>query len=417
MPNRPWLIESDRPSYQVLKWIGGGGFGQVFKVLRDGEVVACKQVQRENAEAALDEYDHMKALRGAPHIAALHDGLEYNRKTNTLSFFMDYYRGKDLDRQVQMLRGAAQRFTESQIVEIGYQIAVALEFCHSMNILHQDMKPMNVLLREPWNPITQRDVPDLVVADFGIASHVQTIGTRITGQRGTPGYEAPEIRGPGYAAAFSQKSDIYAFGCVLYRLCSLAEPLVVDDIEPVDIAVDYSLDLLSLISKMLSSERGVRPNATQVKDQLTAIGLQLFQPNSVECRACQQSFSERRALRKHLKKTGHNRKQPLNPEPVNSEPAASEPKSEPGLTIRGFADAPAKYYYDDKELDTPDPSPCIVCNRRFNTKRQFFAHLGGGHHYRGLKYVLKRKASKEVNMDKAEERLTKWIRKDMIRHD
>lgn len=49
----------------------------------------------------------MKALRGAPHIAALHNGLEYNRKTDTLSFFMDYYRGKDLDRQIQMLRGAA----------------------------------------------------------------------------------------------------------------------------------------------------------------------------------------------------------------------------------------------------------------------------------------------------------------------
>jgi serine/threonine protein kinase len=122
MPRRPWLVESDKPSYQVLKWVGGGGFGQVFKVLRDGQVcsawlfeirllmtqvVACKQVQLENAEAALDEYDHMKALRGAPHIAALHDGLEYNRKTDTLSFFMEYYRGKDLDRQVQMLRGAA----------------------------------------------------------------------------------------------------------------------------------------------------------------------------------------------------------------------------------------------------------------------------------------------------------------------
>jgi hypothetical protein len=38
MPNRPWLIECDKPSYQVLKWIGGGGFGQVYKVLRGGEV-------------------------------------------------------------------------------------------------------------------------------------------------------------------------------------------------------------------------------------------------------------------------------------------------------------------------------------------------------------------------------------------
>jgi serine/threonine protein kinase len=34
-------------------------------------------------------------------------------------------------------------FTESQIIEIGYQIVVALEFCHSKNLLHQDMKPMN----------------------------------------------------------------------------------------------------------------------------------------------------------------------------------------------------------------------------------------------------------------------------------
>jgi hypothetical protein len=39
MPKRPWLVESDKPSsYKVLKWIGGGGFGQVFKVLRDDQV-------------------------------------------------------------------------------------------------------------------------------------------------------------------------------------------------------------------------------------------------------------------------------------------------------------------------------------------------------------------------------------------
>jgi hypothetical protein len=38
MPPRPWLTESDKPTYQVLKWIGGGGFGQVFKVLRNGQV-------------------------------------------------------------------------------------------------------------------------------------------------------------------------------------------------------------------------------------------------------------------------------------------------------------------------------------------------------------------------------------------
>jgi hypothetical protein len=31
-------MKSDKPTYQILKWIGGGGFGQVFKVLRNGQV-------------------------------------------------------------------------------------------------------------------------------------------------------------------------------------------------------------------------------------------------------------------------------------------------------------------------------------------------------------------------------------------
>lgn len=166
----------------------------------------------------------MTRVRGGPHIAAVHDGLEWNTKTKSLSFFMDYYKGKDLDRQVQILRAAGlvclfcppfqflniyrERFTETQIIDIAYQIAAALEYCHSKSILHQDIKCMNgrtisqllyifivtratVLLGEPWDPITQETVPSLYLADFGIASHVQTIGTRMTGARGTPGYEAP----------------------------------------------------------------------------------------------------------------------------------------------------------------------------------------------------------------------------------
>jgi hypothetical protein len=38
MATRPGVIESDKPTYEILKWIGGGGFGQVYKVLRNGQV-------------------------------------------------------------------------------------------------------------------------------------------------------------------------------------------------------------------------------------------------------------------------------------------------------------------------------------------------------------------------------------------
>ena len=340
----------------------------------------------------------MRALRGAPHIAALHDGLEFNRKTSTLSFFMDYYRGKDLDRQVQMLRGAAERFTEPQIVEIGYQIAVALELCHNMNILHQDMKPMNVLLKEPWNPLTQRNVPDLYVADFGIASQVQTLATRITGGRGTPGYEAPEIRG--FQAAFSQKSDVYAFGCILYRLCTLEDPSILDDVRPLDISGDYSMELLNLISAMLKSERDGRPTATQVKTTLAAIGLKMF-PTSAQngptCLVCLKSFSSKNQLAKHLKQDRCHR-QPVDKVQNGltdlikdrSPQSSAAPSNE--FKIRGVADAPPKHHVDSTVELHDDVAPCVVCWRDYESKRQLFKHLYCGEHVRKQKTVHRRLA-------------------------
>ena len=114
------IVETDRPSFKVLKWIGAGGFGNVFKVFRNNQVrirfqskspkltiyqiVACKQIQTNNLDLALKEIGHMTLARECPHIAAVHDGLEWNTRTQTLSLFMDYYKGKDLDRQVQMLK-------------------------------------------------------------------------------------------------------------------------------------------------------------------------------------------------------------------------------------------------------------------------------------------------------------------------
>lgn len=50
----------------------------------------------------------MVHLQGGPYIAALHEEIEYNESTQTLSLFMDFYRVKELDRQIQKLRGVAE---------------------------------------------------------------------------------------------------------------------------------------------------------------------------------------------------------------------------------------------------------------------------------------------------------------------
>lgn len=256
---------------------------------------------------------------------------------------------------------------------------------------------MNILLKESWNPLTQRDVPDLYVADFGIASQVQTLATRITGRRGTPGYEAPEIRG--YPAAFSQKSDVYAFGCILHRICTLEEPKILDDTKPNDIAGDYSFELLSLVSSMLSSKREDRPTATQVKERLAAVVRKMFTVavnNSPTCLICHQSFPSKTQLWKHRKAIGHHKQSDNNlnigNRDMKSEPRSSIAVEDVELRIKGVADAPANYHYDNIAQGGENLSPCVVCWRDYASKRQLYKHLYCNEHVRKQKLVTKRLA-------------------------
>jgi hypothetical protein len=101
-------------------------------------------------------------------------------------------------------------------------------------------------------------------------------------------------------------------------------------------------------------------------------------------------------------------------------PVPDASRKENAWTIGECAEAPAQYHYDEEYLDVVDPSPCAACNKYFNTKRHFFVHLKGGpHHWRNARYVKKRKAENELNIDfgKEDERLAKWIRKDMVKRE
>ncbi|KAF1918479.1 hypothetical protein BDU57DRAFT_201128 [Ampelomyces quisqualis] len=183
-------------------------------------------------------------------------------------------------------------------------------------------------------------------------------------------------------------------------------------------SMNYSIELLSLISTMLSTERDSRPTASQAKGQLRAIALQLFQPKTTnKCSVCEEVFSSRTQLDKHYKKFRHYR--PTKATSTAPPVGQGTVKAEDDFSIRGCATVPPQYYYDEAELEAVDPSPCVVCNKYFNTKGQFFSHLGGGRHWRNAKYVQKRKAEIDLNVDvgKGERRHEKWTRKDMQKHD
>ncbi len=186
--------------YEIEEKLGEGGMGVVYKAsdTRLGRSVALKFVKAQFGHRWEREARAVAALNH-PHIATLyevgdHEGSPY--------LVMELVDGRPLKGPLPV----------GQAIEYGIQIADALAAAHAAGIVHRDLKPGNLLVTEKGS---------VKVLDFGLAKRAEREGapasTQTAGLAGTPGYLAPEqIEGRPADA----RSDIFAFGCVLYELLS-----------------------------------------------------------------------------------------------------------------------------------------------------------------------------------------------------
>src|SRR6266852_499976 len=209
--------------YEITAAIGAGGMGEVYRA-RDaklGRDVALKVLP----EAFAHDADRMArfqreatllAALNSPNIASIY-GLEDSGGTRAL--VMELVEGPTL----------AERISQGPIpidetLRIAKQICEALEYAHERGIVHRDLKPANVKL-------THGDAVKLL--DFGLAKAldgyvtsvdiensptITQMRTQAGGLFGTAAYMAPE-QANGRPADL--RSDIWAFGCVLYELLTL----------------------------------------------------------------------------------------------------------------------------------------------------------------------------------------------------
>ena len=200
--------------YRVEALIGAGGMGQVYRATdpRLGRSVALKVLLPEllldpESESRFEQEARVLASLNHPNIAAIH-GLEESSGVHAL--VLEFVEGPTL---AERMTGGGPLPTKEALA-IARQIASALEVAHERGIVHRDLEPANVKIT-PAGAVK--------VLDFGIARVTSaTDGTAPTSAAtraglviGTPAYMSPEqARG----LAVDKRTDVWAFGCVLYEM-------------------------------------------------------------------------------------------------------------------------------------------------------------------------------------------------------
>ncbi|MGL4175966.1 MAG: protein kinase domain-containing protein [Dermatophilaceae bacterium] len=201
--------------YVLESPIGNGGMGQVWRATDTvlGRAVAVKTIdlQRIPDQAGAERFERearVTASLNHPNVVTVHDsGVE----GDTAFLVMELLPGPSL----------AERMTEGplpveEVVEVGRQVASALDAAHGRGLVHRDIKPGNVAYADDGR---------VRVLDFGITQLGESTGapalTATHTVMGTAEYLAPEQATGGRVDG---RADLYALGCLLYALLAGRAP-------------------------------------------------------------------------------------------------------------------------------------------------------------------------------------------------
>eukprot|EP01064_Diplonema_japonicum_P022993 TRINITY_DN3336_c0_g3_i1.p1 TRINITY_DN3336_c0_g3~~TRINITY_DN3336_c0_g3_i1.p1 ORF type:complete len:287 (+),score=35.79 TRINITY_DN3336_c0_g3_i1:189-1049(+) len=246
--------------FEVVKRLGKGSYGQAWVVQNreDGCRYAMKEITKGKYQET--EIGVLQRVRGHPNIVE-YWGHFKSAGQGSIYLLMEHVQGGTLTDRVQWQKRKKRKFKERLITMWAKELAEGLAHIHGMGVIHRDIKCENVFLTLDNN---------VKIGDFGMSC------TPLPRKRsytvcGSPSFMSPEMW---TGEVYSELTDMWSYGIVLYELVSLKKPfqgttqaelkrVVTTQLSPPPPA-SYSAPLRSLITALLSPAPESRPDAAQI---------------------------------------------------------------------------------------------------------------------------------------------------------
>lgn len=267
----------DVKDVKVIRLLGAGGFGSVFEAMHNNCKVALKKfhTNTRNKKAAMQSFEaemHHEVLSlKHPHIVRVLAANTAKNLEDQPCIIMEFVSTRNLQ---HVLDDADEKIDFKRRVRFAYEVALALEYVHSNNIAHLDLKPANVL-------IAQDDSCKL--ADFGCCQIIQERPNTPSRSylTGTFAYRAPELL-KGESPTF--KADVFSLGICLWQFWTREIPYKLQNHQivifqvvacnlrpPIPKRNDVDNRYRELITSSWSGNPGDRPSMPEVVNLLKSL--------------------------------------------------------------------------------------------------------------------------------------------------
>jgi hypothetical protein len=216
--------------YTIVELIGKGGFGSVYKVKLGNQYFAMKMIQLEEKHLRLIK-DQNNLNEIEKNISEIHIWKELDHP-NIIRYYTSFIEKKcayiiielvegiNLSEYISNLKEKNSKPKEGDIIKILVDIVCALKYLHKeKGVLNRDVNPHNIMLDNNFN---------VKLGDFGLARLDGNIlnQSMTNAFEGSILYSSPEVvKNHGY----TEKSDIWSLGCILYELLTLRPPFEGDN--------------------------------------------------------------------------------------------------------------------------------------------------------------------------------------------